>query len=75
MPLAQLAELQKTGHLQPLPNETFPNVELDQQMVLLPSADKETHEFFAYLQSADSRDIFSRHGLNDPVPTNQNLQQ
>ena len=75
MPLAQLAKLQKTGHLQALPSETFPNVELDQQMVLLPNADQETREFFAYLQSIDSREIFSRHGLDDPGLTNPNLQQ
>lgn len=75
MPLAQLAELQKTGHLQALPNEIFPNVELDQQMVLLSGADQETHEFFAFLQSTDSRDIFSGHGLGAPALANPSLQQ
>ena len=74
MPLARLAELQKTGHLQALPSEAFPNVELDQQMVLLPGADQKTQEFFAYLQSIDSREIFSRHGLGAPTLTSPNLQ-
>ena len=74
MPLARLAELQKTGHLKALPSEAFPNVELDQQMVLLPGADQKTQEFFAYLQSIDSRKIFSRHGLGAPALTYPNLQ-
>lgn len=75
LPLARLAKLQETGQLQALPKETFPSVELHQQMVLLPGADQKTREFFAYLQSIDSREIFMRHGLLAPRPTNRTLQR
>jgi molybdate transport system substrate-binding protein len=74
LPLARLAKLQETGQLQVLPKETFPSVELHQQMVLLPGADQKTHEFFAYLQSIDSQEIFRRHGLLVPSPVNLTLQ-
>ena len=73
LPLARVAKLQETGKLQALPKETFPSVELHQQMVLLPGADQKTREFFAYLQSIDSREIFMRHGLLAPKPANPTL--
>lgn len=73
LPLARVAKLQETGKLQALPKETFPSVELHQQMVLLPGADQKTREFFAYLQSIDSREIFMRHGLLVPKPANPTL--
>lgn len=74
LPLARLAKLHETGQLQVLPKETFPSVELHQQMVLLPGADQKTREFFAYLQSTDSQGIFMRHGLLVPGPANLALQ-
>ena len=73
LPLARVAKLQETGKLQALPKEAFPSVELHQQMVLLPGADQKTREFFAYLQSIDSREIFMRHGLLVPKPANPTL--
>ena len=74
LPLALLAKLHETGRLQVLPKETFPSVELHQQMVLLPGADQKTREFFSYLQSTDSREIFMRHGLLVPRSANLTLQ-